>query len=92
MDSVPTWVFLACLGALGSLAAILWSGSDKRLDKHSAKLDEHERRITKVEEHVGTMEIEVSTLRQRWHDLKDEISATLGGWYVELVKRIRGDK
>lgn len=92
METVPQWVLLVCLGALGTLAVLLWKGSDKRLDKHSERLDDHEKRLTKTEEQVHAMEAEVGTLRARWHDLKDEISSTLGGWYIDLVKRIRGEK
>lgn len=71
---------------------LLWKGSDKRLDKHSERLDDHEKRLSHAETQLGTIALEVGTLRQRWHDLKDDISSTLGAWYVDLIKRIRGEK
>lgn len=72
--------------------AIIWKGADKRLDSHATRLNDYDRRLTKVEEQVHTLEAETNLLRQRWHDLRDEISSTLAGWFVEVMKRIKGDK
>lgn len=91
MDGVPTWVILVFIGALGTLIGIIWKGTDKRLDSHATRLNEHDRRITKLEEQVHTNELEVTMLRAKWHDLKDDISSTLAGWYLEILKRIKGD-
>lgn len=88
MDGVPTWVILVFIGALGTLIGIIWKGTDKRLDSHASRLNEHDRRITKIEEQVHTHEIETGLLRQRWHDLKDEVTSTLAGWFVEVMKNV----
>ncbi len=90
MDTVPVWVVLVVLGAIGSLAMLLWRGSDKRHDKHSESIADHEKRLSKIEEKVHNNEVEIAAIRSRYHDIVNDVSHSLASWYTEIVKMIRG--
>lgn len=92
MDTVPVWAALIALGIIGTLVTWLWRGNDKRLDKHSDHIEDHESRISKLEERSRTTEIEVATLRERWHDMSNDVTHTLAEWYNSVVKMIKGGK
>lgn len=105
MDSVPTWVLLVCLGALGALLmfflAILRTHMEKDAKVHEkvavhehviAKIEGHESRLTKVEAQSGTNTEEISKLREMRHDILDEVSHKLSGWYLDIVNMIKGGK
>ncbi len=83
---------LVVLGVIGSLAMLLWRGSDQRHDKHDRSISDHETRLTKIEEKVHTNEIEIATLRARWHDLTGDVSHALAEWYNNIMDYIRDKK
>jgi hypothetical protein len=84
------------------VGVIYWAGQhrddkqDARFDTDEAAFKEHVRddvdaheRLKAVETEVATLKAEVSGLRQRWHDLRGEITHTLSSWYVEIIEKIK---
>lgn len=94
------WALIVSVGG-GLIAVIYWAGQN-RDDKQDARFDKDERtmadhikddvsaheRLRAVETKVDNLEREVQGIRERWHDLRSEISTTLGNWYVNIVKMI----
>ena len=81
---------------------IYWAGQhrdDKQDDRAAANekaFGEHVRddvaaheRLKAVETEVATLKAEVSGLRQRWHDLRGEITHTLASWYSDIIGKIK---
>lgn len=105
MDVVPLWVLLLCLGALGTLVTfglyILKDHISRDAEVHKQvavhdhiiqKIEGHESRLTKVETQVDTTILEVSKIRDMRHDILDDVSHKLSGWYLDIIKMIKGEK
>lgn len=94
------WAIVVSVTA-GLIGVIYWAGQS-RDDKQDARFDKDERimadhikddasaheRLKAIETKVDQLDREVTGLRERWHDLRGEISTTLGNWYVNIVKMI----
>lgn len=94
------WLWAIAVSVVSGLIAIIyWSGQqrddkqDDRAERNEKVLADHIRedvsaheRLRAVETKVDNLEREVNGLRERWHDLRGEISTTLGNWYTSLVK------
>lgn len=78
--------------ACGLIGVIYWAGQsrddkqDARHERTEEALGDHIERLKAVETKVETLEREVSLIRERWHDMRSEVSTTLGNWYTSLVK------
>lgn len=103
--TVPTWVFVVALTALGALLMfglyILKEHINRDVEVHKQvavhehviqKIEGHESRLTKVETQAEINTSEISKVREMRHDILDEVSHKLSGWYLDLVKMIRGEK
>lgn len=101
MDSVPTWVLLVCLSALGALIVfglyVLKDHIHKDVEVHKqvavhehviAKIEGHESRLTKVETQSNINTEEISKMREVRHDILNEVTQRLSSWYVDLRKAI----
>lgn len=86
----------------GLVGVIYWAGQsrddkqDARAERNEEALREHVRedvraheRLTAVETEVATLKAEVKGLREKWHDMRSEITHTLATWYNELLEKIR---
>jgi uncharacterized membrane protein len=90
--------------ACGLIGVIYWAGQN-RDDKQDARFDRDEEtladhikqdvsaheRLRAVETKVDHLEREVTSIRERWHDMRGEISQTLSNWYISIVKLIGKD-
>ena len=100
------WIWaIAVTIAAGLIGVIYWAGQN-RDDKQDARFERDEEtfadhvkddiaaheRLRAVETKVENLEREVTGLRERWHDLRSEISETLSSWYLSIVKMIGGGK
>lgn len=105
METVPLWVFLVALGVLGTLLTfglyILKDHISKDAEVHKtvaihehviSKIEGHESRITKIETKTEINTNELEKIRNIRHDILDEISHKLSGWYLEIVKIIENTK
>jgi hypothetical protein len=96
------WMIAIAISIVSGLIAIIYWAGQSRDDKQDARFDKDERtmmdhikddvaaheRIKALEIKVETHDREIASIRERWHDLRSEISTTLGNWYVNLVKMI----
>lgn len=96
------WVWaIAITIACGLVGVIYWSGQsrddkqDARFDRDEKALSDHVKedvtaheRLKAVETKVENLEREVTNIRERWHDMRTEISQTLSSWYLSIVKMI----
>lgn len=83
-----------CISLLGGFYALFRKGTDRteeRLDEHVKDDIQAHERLKAVEIKVDQLEREVAGIRERWHDLRSEISQTLAGWYMQVVKMIGKD-
>lgn len=99
------WLWAIVIGIAGSLVGIIYWAGQNRDDKQDARFERDEKaladhvkedvsaheRLRAVETKVDNLEREVMNIRERWHDLRSEISTTLGNWYVSIVKLIGKD-
>lgn len=100
------WLIALAVSIVGGLVGIIyWAGQsrddkqDSRHEKNEKALTDHIRddveaheRLKAVETKVENLEREVSGLRERWHDMRTEVSQTLSSWYLSVVKMIGGGK
>jgi uncharacterized membrane protein len=96
------WLWALMVSVAGALIGVIYWAGQNRDDKQDARFDKDERamaehikddvsaheRLKAVETKVEQLDREVTGLREKWHDLRSEISTTLGNWYVNLVKMI----
>lgn len=96
------WLWALVIGIGSALIGVIYWAGQNRDDKQDARAERNEKtmadhvredvlaheRLRAVETKVDNLEREVSGLRERWHDLRSEISTTLGNWYVNIVKMI----
>jgi hypothetical protein len=97
------WVAGIAISVIGGLIYVIYLQGQHRDDKQDERaagnekaFDEHVRddvaaheRLRAVETEVANLKAEVSGLRQRWHDLRSEITHTLSTWYVEIIEKIK---
>lgn len=100
------WLIALAVSIVGGLVGIIYWAGQSRDDKQDARHERSEKaladhvredvsaheRLRAVETKVESLEREVNGLRERWHDLRTEISQTLSSWYLSLVKKFGGDK
>jgi uncharacterized protein HemX len=98
---VEPWVWAIAITIAAGLVGIIYWAGQSRDDKQDARAERNERaladhvrddvsaheRLRAVETKVDNLEREVISIRERWHDLRSEISTTLGNWYVNIVKQ-----
>jgi uncharacterized membrane protein len=96
------WLWAIAISIVSGLIAIIYRAGQNRDDKQDARAERNERaladhtkddisaheRLKAVETKVEQLDREVTGLREKWHDLRSEISTTLGNWYVNIVKMI----
>lgn len=96
------WLIAIALGIACSLVGVIYLAGQNRDDKQDARFDRDEEaladhvkddvsaheRLKAVETKVEHLEREVGGLRERWHDLRGEISQTLASWYTSIIKLI----
>lgn len=96
------WVWAILISVISGLIGIIyWAGQnrddkqDARSERNEKSLAEHIRDDINAHERIKALEIkvdnhdrEIASIRERWHDLRSEISTTLGNWYVNIVKMI----
>jgi uncharacterized protein HemX len=94
------WVWAIVVGIAASLVGVIYWASqrrddaqDERAERNEETLSDHIRedvsaheRLKAVETKVEHLEREVTLIRERWHDMRSEVSTTLGNWYTSLVK------
>lgn len=98
------WITLVFAALAGLVGVIYWAGQrrddkqDDRFDTDENEFNEHikedraaHERIARVEERVIVLETEQTTTRKHIHDLRAEVSKTLSGWYLEILKLINRD-
>jgi hypothetical protein len=98
------WQILAvAVGIVCGLVGVIHYDGKRRDDKQDERatdneraFDEHVRddvaaheRLRAVETEVANLKAEVSGLRQRWHDLRGEITHTLASWYADIMGKIK---
>lgn len=79
---------LALIGAVWALVRRSSERTEQRLDDHIHEDTLAHERLRAVETKVESLEREVKSIRERWHDLRSEITTTLGNWYTQLVNQI----
>lgn len=82
----------AALAFIGAFWALVRRGSErneKRLDDHIREDVAAHERLRAVETKVDNLEREVSSLRERWHELRNEVSQTLASWYNSVIQMIK---
>jgi predicted nucleic acid-binding Zn-ribbon protein len=95
---IGTAVVVIC----GLVGVIYWSGQsrddkqDTRAERNEKAFNEHVRddmaaheRLRAVETEVATLKAEVKSLREKWHDLRSEVTHTLATWYTDIVGKIK---
>lgn len=96
------WVWALIVSVGGGLIAIIYRAGQNRDDKQDARFERDEKALTDhvkedvtaherlkaVETKVESLEREVTGIRERWHDMRNEISTTLGNWFTTVVKMI----
>lgn len=96
------WVWALIVSVAGGLIAVIYRAGQHRDDKQDARFEKDERtmadhikddvtaheRIKALEIKVDNHDREIASIRERWHDMRSEISTTLGNWYVNIVKMI----
>ena len=94
------WLIAIAISIVSGLIAIIYWSGQSRDDKQDARFERDENtvadhikddveaheRLKAVETKVEHLEREVSLIRERWHDMRSEVSTTLGNWYTSLVK------
>lgn len=92
------WVWPIALTILLALLGALWALFRRGVDRTERRLDEHIRediqaheRLRALETKVESHEREIASIRERWHDMRSEISTTLGNWFVTVMKAIGKD-
>lgn len=94
------WLWAISISVVSGLVAVIYWAGQQRDDKQDSRAERNEKaladhiredvsaheRLRAVETKVDNLEREVSLIRERWHDLRSEISTTLGNWYTSLVK------
>jgi hypothetical protein len=99
----PWQIISVAVGIVCTLIGIIYYAGQHRDDKQDERatgnekaFDEHVRddvaaheRLRAVETEVANLKAEVSGLRQRWHDLRSEVTHTLSSWYVEIIDKIK---
>lgn len=95
-------VSIAVVIVCGLVGVIYYAGQN-RDDKQDARAERNEQRMERhvtedvaaherlraVETEVTNLKAEVAGLRQRWHDLRSEITHTLATWYSDIMERLR---
>lgn len=96
------WLIAIGVSIVGGLIGVIYLAGQSRDDKQDARHERHEKaladhikddisaheRLRAVETKVESHDREIAGLRDRWHDLRGEISTTLGNWYVSVMKNI----
>lgn len=105
-DSPSVWaVLVAALSVIGALIGALYWAGQSRDDKQDARHERNEKaladhirddieaheRLKALETKVETHDREIAGLRERWHDMRTEVSQTLSNWYLSVVKMIGKD-
>jgi uncharacterized membrane protein len=99
------WLWALAVSMVSALIAIIYRAGQSRDDKQDVRAEKNERalaehvrddisaheRLRAVETKVEQLDREVTGLRERWHDLRGEISQTLSNWYMSVVKMINKD-
>lgn len=93
---------LAVVIVCGLVGVIYWAGQsrddkqDTRAERNEKDFDDHVRddaraheRLTAVETEVAQLKAEVKGLRDKWHDLRSEITHTLASWYADIIERMK---
>lgn len=80
------WALIVPIGL--ALVGAIWAIVRRSNERTEAHVSEHGERITALESEVANLKGEVKTLRERWHDLRGEITHTLAEWYSDLIDRI----
>lgn len=88
--------------ACALIGVIYYAGQhrdDKQDDRHSRnekEFSEHVRddiaayeRLRAVETEVANLKSEVKGLREKWHDLRSEITHTMATWYTDIMDRLK---
>ena len=84
------WLWVLAIGIAGSLVGIIYWAGQSRDDKQDARFERDEKtvsdhikddveaheRLKAVETKVEHLEREVSLIRERWHDMRSEVSTT----------------
>lgn len=100
------WLIALAVSIVCGLVGVIYLAGQSRDDKQDARAERNEKaladhvredvsaheRLRAVETKVESLEREVTGLRERWHDLRTEISQTLSSWYLSIVKKFGGDK
>jgi hypothetical protein len=99
----PWQILGVAVGIVCALIGVIYYAGQHRDDKQDERaasnekaFDEHVRddvaaheRLRAVETEVANLKAEVSGLRQRWHDLRGEITHTLASWYADIMGKIK---
>lgn len=96
------WIWAIVITVAAGLVGVIYWAGQSRDDKQDARherteealanhvkddISAHER-LRAVETKVDNLEREVAGIRERWHDMRSEISQTLSSWYLSIVKMI----
>lgn len=108
MEPIPSfwiWALSIATGILGILFVFLLGivrdhmSRDAKVHEKVAihehviqKIEGHESRLTKVETQAEINTNEIGKIREMRHDIIDDVSHKLSGWYLDLLKMIRGEK
>lgn len=96
-ENMPSiWaVLVTAISIIGTLVGAIWLLLRAKVERNDSKIDEHikddieaHERLKAVETKVENLEREVMGLRERWHDLRNEISHTLASWYTSVIQMI----
>ena len=96
------WLWAILVSVVSGLIGIIYWAGQNRDDKQDARAERNEEaqadhikddvnaheRLKAVEIKVEQLDREVTGLRERWHDMRGEISQTLSNWYLSVVKMI----
>lgn len=85
---IEPWVWALIVSVVVALIGTLWAIVRKGNERTETTVSEHGERITALEAKVSHLESETKTLRERWHDLRGEVSRVLAEWYSDVIDRI----
>lgn len=101
---MDAWQIVAlAVGVVCALIGVIyWAGQhrddkqDQRFDVDELAFKEHVRddvaaheRLRAVETEVAHLKAEVKGLREKWHDLRSEVTHVLASWYTDILDKIR---
>lgn len=85
-------IVLALIGVIFGLIVKRQDSTSQDIRLHISEDSKAHERIAVIETKVDALDKNVTKLRDMRHEIIDEVSHKLAGWYLELLKVIKGEK